>query len=71
MSFFKILSDNSEDFPIETEEPVGECVHESMDEDYVELILDSGEILVFPMHWLISSARELDLVCCCGICSRH
>lgn len=56
MAFFKILSDNPADFQ---DEPIDmDCMNEEEEEDLIELVLDTGEILTIPILWLIDEARK-------------
>ena len=64
MSFFKLLSDKPEDFEQdEYLEPSDSYeIHSSESQDFLELILDTGEMFSVPLEWLICACRENQFV---------
>ena len=64
MPFFKLLSENPEDYesdespePIPKNDPEFED-HMFASEGRLELLLDTGELFCVPLDWLIAAARH-------------
>ncbi len=65
MAFFKILSENPEDYE-SSDEPSEIADHDiesiyvqqSEIENHVDIVLESGEHFCIPIKWLIESARQ-------------
>jgi len=61
--FFKLLSDNPDDYESEDgpmPEPQNDPefeIESTASEHYLELLLDTGELLSIPLEWLIGAAR--------------
>lgn len=65
MSFFKILSENpddyesSDDLHVQPEQDIDSIyVQQSEIENHIDIILESGEHFCIPIKWLIESARQ-------------
>ena len=65
MSFFKLLSDKPEDFEQDDTSifpdlgsPDSYEIQSSESQDFLELILDTGEMFSVPLEWLICACRE-------------
>lgn len=68
MAFFKILSDDPNDFPIDDHDF---HINPAEEENCLELILDTGETYIIPVGLLISIVKEMELQCHCLTCKVH
>ncbi len=62
MSFFKILSDNPDDYESEApdlDDPNLQSFYmqNSQMDNCIELVIDTGEVFCIPLDWLIRAAR--------------